>query len=90
MDLHNVPDGTDLRELKRLTGAKHIIESELQEDHLKGTLTGTGRVKIRLNRDESVDKVKANLRKAGIGSNVHNIKPGKNPKVTQKSNLELR
>ena len=57
---------------------------------MKGTLTGNGRLKIRLNIDESMDNIRANLRKAGIGANLHDIKPGKNPKMTQKTTLELR
>jgi len=65
-----------------LTGAKHVIETELHEDHMKGTLTGIGRLKIRLNQDETIDNVRANLKKAGIGANVHNVKPGKNPAMT--------
>jgi len=49
---------------------------------MKGTLTGIGRLKIRLNQDETIDNVRANLKKAGIGANVHNVKPGKNPAMT--------
>jgi|TARA_B110000977_G_C10976848_1_gene454541 hypothetical protein len=29
LDLNNVPNNIDLRTLKKLTGAKHIIETEL-------------------------------------------------------------
>lgn len=90
LDLRNVPDNIDQRALKRLAGAKHVIETELQEDHMKGTLTGNGRMKIRLNHDENMDNIRKNLKKLGISANLHNVQPGKNPKMTQETTLELR
>lgn len=63
--LSGLPASMDSRELKKISGAKHVISSEVEEDRLKGTCLGTGRIQIRLNQGESLDSVTLNFVKNG-------------------------
>jgi hypothetical protein len=44
-----LPEHMDTRELKKVSGARHVISTVVDEDRLKGTCLGTGRIQIRLN-----------------------------------------
>jgi hypothetical protein len=61
-----LPETFDEISLKKLANAKHIIQSEVKQDNLKGTCTGEGRLKIRLNEGESKNQIKQILLKAGL------------------------
>lgn len=63
--LSGLPASMDSRELKKISGAKHVISSEVEEDRLKGTCLGTGRIQMRLNQGESLDSVTLNFVKNG-------------------------
>lgn len=60
-----LPEHMDARELKRISGAKHVISTTVDEDRLKGTCTGTGRIQIRLNQGETQEGVTLNFVKNG-------------------------
>lgn len=47
--IQGLPAYMDARELKKISGAKHVIQTTVDEDSLKGTCLGTGRIQIRLN-----------------------------------------
>lgn len=49
LTIQGLPEHMDARELKRTSGAKHVISTVVDEDRLKGTCLGTGRIQIRLN-----------------------------------------
>ena len=46
--LSEIPKNTDDIKMKKMSGARHIVETKLMHDTLKGTLTGEGHMKIRL------------------------------------------
>lgn len=58
---------------------KHIISTELAFDNMKGTCTGTGRIKVRLNEGETQEILRDNLRKAGYIVKTHKENPKKQP-----------
>jgi len=54
LQLGNLPPSTDMIGVKRLSGAKNVINVALDEDNMKGICVGTGRIQIRLNAEESL------------------------------------
>jgi hypothetical protein len=48
-----------------------VVSTELNIDNFKGTCRGQGRIRIRLNDGESLDKVKENFAKAGLSVREH-------------------
>ena len=48
--------------VKKNAQMKHIISTELAFDNMKGTCTGTGRIKVRLNEGETEEGLRNNLR----------------------------
>jgi hypothetical protein len=45
-------------DLKKISGAKHIISSVVDTDSIRNVCTGTGRIKLRLAPNEDVEIVK--------------------------------
>lgn len=72
----------DARELKKASGAKHVISSTVDEDNMKGVCLGTGRIKIRLNQGETLDSITLNLVKNGWTVNEYTQDPRKQPNLT--------
>jgi hypothetical protein len=68
--------------VKRITGAKHIISTDLQHDAMKGTCTGVGRLRLRLTGDDELEKIRSNLATAGIRTVNHKEDPQKKPLLT--------
>lgn len=54
LDIKGLPKSCDEFVMKRVAGVKHVISSTVDTDKLKGTCTGTGRMKIRLNEGETL------------------------------------
>ena len=48
-----------------------MFDAHVDSDNLKNVCAGTGRIKIRLNHGESLDKVKLNFLKEGISVAEH-------------------
>lgn len=64
--LYGLPEHFQAMDIKKLSGAKHIISATVEEDNFRGICTGTGRISIRLNQGENGDTVKLNFIKAGF------------------------
>lgn len=73
-----------------MAGARHVVETQLEQDNVKGTLTGEGRMRIRLNKGETVEQVKENLEKSGINVEMKSVNAGRRPIVSQKQLIEMR
>lgn len=43
--------------VKKASGAAHVINVALDEDNMKGICLGTGRIQIRLNRNENLENI---------------------------------
>ena len=71
LDLQNLPEYIDVFQVKKLAGAKHIIQAEVKEDNLKGICKGEGRITFRLNNLEEENQIKDNLRSAGVSFREH-------------------
>lgn len=48
----------DEMEVRKIANVKHVISTQVDLDNLKGTCTGTGRIKIRLNEGEDPESIK--------------------------------
>lgn len=59
------------RDIKEATGCKHVISTSIDVDNLRNVCKGTGRVKVRLGADDTVDMVKVRLMKEGYGIQDH-------------------
>jgi hypothetical protein len=68
--------------LRRVANVKHVIESTVDEDNVKGICTGNGRIKIRLNEGETINQVRLNFVRAGYSIDLHNDDPRKRPAMT--------
>lgn len=77
-------------ELKRMSGAKHVIASSVAEDNFRGVCTGTGSVQIRLNNGETPDSVKLNYIKAGYIVKEHAPDSRKKPNLTQANAVKTK
>ena len=40
----NLPKNTDIIEVKKMSGARHVVSVALDEDNMKGICLGTGRI----------------------------------------------
>lgn len=58
LDLKGLPESTQVEDLKKISGAKHVISAVIDQDSIRNICTGTGRVKLRLAANEDVDTVK--------------------------------
>ena len=56
----------NITDVKKLIGAKHVINAEIEHDNLTGFSTGQGKVAIRLGKGEQASQIIKNLNKAGI------------------------
>ena len=84
VDLHlrNLPENSDNIGVKKMSGARHVINIALDEDNMKGTCTGTGRIKIRLNANETIDDIELNFASKGIMVKEFEGDPRKKPNMT--------
>lgn len=71
LDIEGIPPSCDEKEVKKIAQVKHVVSTELNIDNFKGTCRGQGRIRIRLNDGESLDKVKENFAKAGLSVREH-------------------
>lgn len=55
LDLSGLGANVDAQEVRKMAGVRHVISSTVDEDNMKGTCTGTGKVKVRLNHGETRD-----------------------------------
>lgn len=65
------------QQLKKLSGAKHVISAEIAVDSLKGTCKGDGRIKIRLNAGEDKEAIRQRFVNQGAIVRDHKIQPQK-------------
>ena len=82
LDLKNLPQNSDLIGVKKMCGAKHIINVHLDEDNMKGICTGTGRIQIRLNANENLEDIELNFANKGVIASEHASDPRKKPNMT--------
>ena len=66
LQLSNLPENADLIGVKKMSGAKNVINVALDEDNMKGICTGTGRIKIRLNAEENLSNIELAFAQKGI------------------------
>ena len=87
-----IPENADDIKVKKMSGARHIVETKLKQDNLKGTLTGEGHMRVRLQHGETVEKIKQNLEKQGISVKMNTQAPSSSRKqfMTQRDLVEMR
>uniref|UniRef100_A0A7S3IEP1 Uncharacterized protein n=1 Tax=Strombidium inclinatum TaxID=197538 RepID=A0A7S3IEP1_9SPIT len=82
IDLSGLPPSCDDQTVKRVANVKHVISTDLQHDNLTGACKGEGRIKIRLNEEESLEQVRLNFLKAGYVVKNHTEDARKKPNLT--------
>ena len=80
--MSGLPQFCDEATLKKVADVKHVISMELPYDNLKGVCKGEGRIKIRLNNGESLEKIRLNFLRAGYVVKNHQEDPRKRPVIT--------
>jgi len=71
LDIKGLTEATHPEDLKKISGAKHIISAVVDHDAITNTCTGTGRIKLRLGGEDELDNVKLQFLKAGLGVQEH-------------------
>lgn len=66
-DVKGLAENVRADDLKKISGAKHIISAVVDEDAIRNICTGTGRIKLRLGGEDEIDNVKLQFLKAGYG-----------------------
>ena len=82
LQLQNLPANSDLIGIKKISGAKHVINVALDEDNMKGICTGTGRIQIRLNQDENLQDIELAFARKGISASEFSLDSRKKPVMT--------
>lgn len=82
IDVSGLPPQCGELDIKQVAGVRHVISASVAQDNLKGVCTGTGRITVRLQRDETAEQVKRNFQQAGFHANLHSDDPRKKPIVT--------
>lgn len=82
LQLSGLPTNTDNITVKKMSGARHVIQVKLDEDRMKGTCKGTGRMQIRLNQNQNLEDIKANFAIKGINVNEFEADVGRKPNMT--------
>ena len=65
-----------------MAGVKHVVSATVDEDNMKGTCTGTGRIKVRLAQGETRDQIELNFTKNGVAVREFASDPRKKPNMT--------
>lgn len=55
IEISGLPANTTGTVIKRIANAQHVVDASVTADHLKGTCTGEGRIKVRLSQGESAE-----------------------------------
>jgi hypothetical protein len=71
LDVKGLPETVKGDDLKKISGAKHVISAVVDEDAIRNVCTGTGRIKMRLGGEDEVDQAKLQFLKAGYGVQDH-------------------
>ena len=82
LELAGLGANVDAQDVRKMAGVKHVISSTVEEDNMKGTCTGVGKVKVRLNHGETRDQLLLNYTKHGIAVKEAAIDPRKKPNLT--------
>lgn len=53
-----LPSDAQAGDLRRIAGAKHVVEAVVDQDTIKNVCTGTGKIRVRLGEGEDLDQVK--------------------------------
>ena len=73
-----MPEDATVTELKKAIGAKHVISATIEQDSIKNVCTGKGRVQIRVQEGEDIEKMKLNLVSKGLSIQETSSKANKN------------
>ncbi|CDW87720.1 UNKNOWN [Stylonychia lemnae] len=90
LDVKGLPAHTQADDLKKISGAKHVISAVVEQDAITNNCVGTGRIKLRLGGEDEVDNVKLQFLKAGYAVQDHTENSKKKPNFTQEQTLAVR
>lgn len=85
--ISGLPQTTQADDIKKITGAKHLVEVIVDHDAINNACTGTGKVRVRLGEDESLDLVKLDFAKAGYDVRESSTSQGLKPAFTLSHSL---
>jgi hypothetical protein len=78
LQVQGLPEDATVTELKKAIGAKHVISATIEQDSIKNVCTGKGRVQIRVQEGEDIEKMKLNLVSKGLSIQETSSKANKN------------
>jgi hypothetical protein len=88
--VRGLPSTAQAEDLKKISGAKHVISVVVEQDAITNSCVGNGRIKLRLGGEDEVESVKLQFVKAGYGVQEHSEDPRKKPNFTMEQTLSTR
>ena len=88
LDIKNITPYMDQLDLKQISGAKHIISTEIGHNSMKGHNSGDARIKFRINEGDSYDQVLYNLKNKGFIVSQHK-KDGERKPTMQIKDIQI-
>lgn len=64
--ISGLPSEAQPEDLKKISGAKHVVEATVDQDAIRNVCTGTGKIKVRLGESEDLEQVKLEFLKVGL------------------------
>jgi len=80
--LSGLGSNVDAQDVKKMAGVRHVVQATVDEDNMKGTCLGTGKIKVRLNQGETREQIELNFTKNGIAVREATSDPRKRPAMT--------
>jgi hypothetical protein len=82
-----LPTNTEGGDLRRIAGAKHIVDAIVEQDTIKNVCTGNGKIRVRLGDGEDLDSIKNQFYQAGLQVEEIKNNPSKKPVFTYQQSL---
>ena len=82
-----MPSDTQAGDLRRLAGARHIVDAIVDHDTIKNQCVGSGKIRVRLGEGEDLEQIKGNLYQAGLDVRELQSNASKRPTFTYQQSL---
>ena len=85
--ISGLPSDTQAGDLRKIAGAKHVVDATVDQDTIKNVCIGTGKIRVRLGDGEDLDHMKEQFLQAGLGVQESRSNQSKKPAFTYQQAL---
>ncbi len=90
LNISGLGQNVTVQDLKKYIGAKHVISATIEQDSIRNVCTGKGRIQVRVQEGENIDKLKMNLVKKGLNVSEFKNKANKNTGFSAAQKLQVK